>query len=140
MEPHYSIFQTPKRERSVWSLGWRLVNQSPISHLHKSFLYDRARFTLAETSLLIAPERFELSWVAPTDFKSVAYANFAKVPHQTYTIILPHLDVAGRVFTKKYLVLKHFKTYTSDNNDYQQQIYITLSGRALQPSPKYLAF
>jgi hypothetical protein len=36
------------------------------------------------------------------------------------------LDVAGRVFTKKYLVLKYFKTYIIDNNDYQQQIYITL--------------
>jgi len=37
----------------VWSLGWRLVSQSQISHLLKNFLYDRVRFTLTETSLLL---------------------------------------------------------------------------------------
>ena len=48
--------QNYKRERSVWSLGWRLVSQSQISHLLKNFLYDRVRFTLTETSLYAPDE------------------------------------------------------------------------------------
>ena len=48
--------QNYKRERSVWSLGWRLVSQSQISHQLKNFLYDRVRFTLTETSLYTRDE------------------------------------------------------------------------------------
>ncbi len=49
----------------------------------------KRRFLFCLTSF-IAPERLELSRVAPTDFKSVASANYAKVPNQLTALLYHH--------------------------------------------------